>query len=91
MVCDTGDMMALLTEGRIRATTHRVVNPRGADGGRFPLPFFLHPHPNALLQPVREGFCEPVQTRDYLLKRRMEIGVACAGWIPPEALDSDPT
>ena len=36
MVCDTGDMMALLTAGRLPATTHRVVNPPGGrDGGRY--------------------------------------------------------
>lgn len=76
MVCDTGDMMALLTAGRIRSTTHRVVNPQGADGGRFSMPFFLHPHPDAVLAPAVDGYCEPVRTRDYLLKRLMEIGVA---------------
>jgi isopenicillin N synthase-like dioxygenase len=75
MVCDTGDMMQLLTGGQLPATTHRVVNPGGRDGGRLSMPFFLHPHPDWVLTPLR-GDVEPVRTREFLHERLKAIGVA---------------
>lgn len=72
MICDTGDMMKLFTGGRMAATTHRVVNPGGADGGRLSMPFFLHPRPDAVLA-VRDG--APVHAHDFLLERLRENGV----------------
>jgi isopenicillin N synthase-like dioxygenase len=69
MVCDTGDMMALLTEGRLPATTHRVVNPPERDGGRLSMPFFLHPRPDAELRPG-------LRADDFLRDRLRAIGVA---------------
>ena len=76
MVCDTGDMMQLLTGRRLPATTHRVVNPRGGghDGARLSMPFFLHPHPEAMLTPM-SGDATPVRTRDFFHQRLREIGV----------------
>jgi isopenicillin N synthase-like dioxygenase len=69
MVCDTGDMMQLLTARRMPATTHRVVNPEGAgDGGRLSMPFFLHPRPDAML-------ADGVRADEYLHRRLREIGV----------------
>ncbi len=76
MVCDTGDMMARLTSGRLPATTHRVVNPGGSDGGRLSMPFFLHPHPDHVLVPLFGGDAPPVRTKDFLRRRLEEIGVA---------------
>lgn len=75
MICDTGDMMALLTANRLPSTTHRVVNPEGADGGRYSMPFFLHPHPDALLAPMVEGFARAVTTREFFHDRLRAIGV----------------
>jgi hypothetical protein len=76
MVCDTGDMMALVTGGRLPATTHRVVNPpAGGDGGRFSMPFFLHPAPNVVLTPI-SGERAPIRAHDFLLQRLRENGVA---------------
>jgi isopenicillin N synthase-like dioxygenase len=75
MVCDTGDMMQLLTGGRLPSTTHRVVNPGGPDGGRLSMPFFLHPHPDWVLTPMT-GNAEPVRTREFLHERLRAIGVA---------------
>lgn len=75
MVCDTGDMMQLLTSRRLPATTHRVVNPRGADASaRMSMPFFLHPHPDAMLEPLA-GERAPIRTRDFFHARLREIGV----------------
>lgn len=75
MICDTGDMMALLTQGRLPATTHRVVNPEVSDGGRLSMPFFLHPRPSAVLRPF--GTQEPgITAREFLHERLVAIGVA---------------
>ncbi len=75
MICDTGDMMQLLTGGRLPATTHRVVNPPQADGGRLSMPFFLHPHPDHVLAPA-SGDGDAVTAREFLRRRLVEIGVA---------------
>ena len=72
MICDTGDMMSLLTG--VPATTHGVVNPMVRDEPRFSMPFFLHPHPDADLGPLAGG--PTVKARDFLRKRLEEIGVA---------------
>lgn len=75
MVCDTGDMMALLTGNRLPATTHRVVNPEYSDGGRLSMPFFLHPHPDALLVEEVPGLQAAVRTREFFHERLRAIGV----------------
>ena len=55
IICDTGDMMSLLTQQKMPATTHRVVNPKGGQkGARLSMPFFMHPHPNAILAPLHK-------------------------------------
>jgi isopenicillin N synthase-like dioxygenase len=76
LIVDTGDMMKLVTDGTLPATTHRVVNPEdGAAGARFSMPFFLHPHPDARLRPL--GSTHPgIRARDFLFERLREIGVA---------------
>ncbi len=76
MICDTGDMMQLLTGGLLPATTHRVVNPEGSDGGRMSMPFFLHPNSDFLLDPIRPCGQEAMRTRDFLHKRLRENGLA---------------
>ncbi len=72
MVCDTGDMMQMLTKGRMRSTTHRVVNPPGdANRSRYSMPFFCHPRPDAVLQE------EPRVLADaFMMERLRDIGVA---------------
>ncbi len=76
LVVDTGDMMQHLTAGRLPATTHRVVNPEASDGGRYSLPFFVHPHPDAWLTPSDPAFGPPVRAGDMLAERLRAIGVA---------------
>ena len=77
MICDTGDMMALVTGGQIRATRHRVVNPPGGnDGGRISMPFFLHPHPESILAPLRPYQDGPIRAQDFFFQRLNDIGVA---------------
>ena len=77
MLCDTGDMMQLLTGGRLPATTHRVVNPPSADAHRprNSMPFFCHPRPDFLLKPLWSSG-RAITARDFLLERLSEIGVA---------------
>lgn len=76
MVCDTGDMMQLLTAGRLPATTHRVVNPEASDGGRLSMPFFMHPRPDVMIEPLDPNYAEPIMTRDFLMERLRAIGVS---------------
>lgn len=78
VIVDTGDMMALLTGNRMKATTHRVVNPEDpseARKARYSMPFFIHPHPDYVMTPFAGG--EPGPTsRDFLMERLRANGVA---------------
>jgi isopenicillin N synthase-like dioxygenase len=76
LICDTGDMMQLLTGGILPATTHRVVNPPGADGGRLSLPLFVHPRPDYVLQPFDDDYGEAIPAQEFLDARLRETGVA---------------
>lgn len=76
MICDTGDMMQLITCGRLPATTHRVVNPETSDGGRLSMPFFLHPNPDRTLTPFFEGGAPPISVKRFFMDRMRDIGVA---------------
>ena len=84
IVVDTGDMMQLITNGRLPAITHRVVNPpSGAeDVVRYSMPFFVHPFPTCPLAPL--PFCvsesdparyEATTAQGYLEKRLAELGL----------------
>ena len=50
LVCNLGDMLERLTEGRYRSTPHRVRSPEG--GGRLSCPFFFDPSWDAEVQPL---------------------------------------
>jgi isopenicillin N synthase-like dioxygenase len=45
-------MLQNLTNGRLKSTTHRVVNPDNDRDRRFSLPFFVHPRPEVDLTPL---------------------------------------
>ncbi len=66
LVVNAGDMLQLLSGGRIRSTTHRVVNPTGANVPRYSVPFFTHPRPEVELVPG-------VRTHDFLTERLRAI------------------
>lgn len=81
LIVDAGDMLARITNDVIPATTHRVVNPRGPNVSRYSMPFFMHPHADAVLEVIPgcrgAGAKYPPITADAFLKERLkEIGLA---------------
>jgi len=84
IVVDSGDMLQWLTNGLVCSTTHRVVNPIGANESRYSLPFFVHPRPEVDLTPLppcvaRTGGVArfgSITAAHYLQQRLQEIGVA---------------
>lgn len=81
LIVDAGDMLARVANGVIPATTHRVVNPKGANVSRYSMPFFMHPHSEAVLECIPScvgaGAKYPAITADAFLKQRLrEIGLA---------------
>ena len=84
IVVNVGDMLQRLTNGKLRSTTHRVVNPPKEKWHlpRLSIPFFLHPKPDVSLA-VLDGCIDadhPKQYEDatageYLHERLVEIGL----------------
>lgn len=81
LVVDTGDMMALLTNNRLPATIHRVVNPVDPSQPRYSIPFFVHPKNSALLAPLPQfvntqtpAQFQTITAGDYLAQRLKENG-----------------
>ncbi|MDN5923851.1 MAG: isopenicillin N synthase family oxygenase, partial [Xanthomonadales bacterium] len=54
IVVNIGDMLQRLSNHVYPSTTHRVVNPPGdaARKARYSVPFFLHPNPDVVLDPL---------------------------------------
>ena len=80
LIVNTGDMLARLTNDRIGAKTHRVVNPSGPSASRYSMPFFMHPHDSvslACLQSCRgAGARYPdISAGEFLAQRVREIGL----------------
>ncbi|MFM7707878.1 MAG: isopenicillin N synthase family dioxygenase [Gammaproteobacteria bacterium] len=82
MVVNVGDMLQRLTNGVLRSTTHRVVNPASdrAQHARFSMPFFLHFNPDfpiaalpSCTGPGRPEPLPPILAEDYLQERLREI------------------
>jgi isopenicillin N synthase-like dioxygenase len=86
LVINVGDMLERQTNGRLRSTTHRVVNPRGdaARRSRYSMPFFLHFRPDFLIEPLPECVSAddatppppPISAHDFLMQRLREINLA---------------
>ena len=86
LVINVGDMLERLTCGKLRSTTHRVVNPRGpaAQRSRYSMPFFLHFRPDYVIEPLdscitaenRDSVPEPISSHEFLLQRLREINLA---------------
>lgn len=82
MVVNVGDMLQRLTNGVLRSTSHRVVNPTRdrASSSRYATPFFLHFNSNYLIQALpsccgdgRAKPPPPILADDYLQERLREI------------------
>lgn len=83
IIVDAGDMLQNLTNGVMRSTTHRVVNPDSSRDRRFSMPFFVHPRSEVSLAPlpscveqVGEKRFPDITAGEYLLQRLREIGLA---------------
>lgn len=86
LAVNIGDMLERLTNGRLRSTTHRVVNPRGEAIGRtrYSMPFFLHFRPDFEIAPLPSCIAEgeaadapaPILAHDFLMERLREIKLA---------------
>ncbi|TCN90112.1 isopenicillin N synthase family dioxygenase [Shewanella fodinae] len=70
IIINIGDMLQEASGGYFPSTTHRVINPKGADmaKSRISLPLFLHPRPEVVLS-------ARYTADNYLLERLRELGV----------------
>ena len=82
IVINIGDMLQRLTNGRLRSTPHRVVNPTPdrASKARYSMPFFLHFRSDFLIDALPETVpageqpkWPPITANDYLQERLREI------------------
>ena len=83
IIVDTGDMLQNLTNGLLRSTTHRVVNPGNSRERRFSMPFFVHPRSEVSLNPLAacvkksggDKRFPDILANEYLEQRLREIGL----------------
>ncbi|KKD60796.1 2OG-Fe(II) oxygenase [Grimontia sp. AD028] len=70
LIVNIGDMLQEASGGYFPSTTHRVVNPEGADmtKSRISLPLFLHPKPEVVLS-------DRYTANSYLMERLRELGL----------------
>lgn len=77
IVVNVGDMLQRATNGRLRSTTHRVVNPADARSARYSMPFFVHPRPSVFLDPIVNAGdtrrYDPITANDFLTERLTAI------------------
>jgi len=82
LVINIGDMLQRLTNGLLRSTTHRVVNPAPdrASHARYSMPYFLHFRSDFLIEalpgtvpPGEQPKEPPITADDYLQERLKEI------------------
>jgi isopenicillin N synthase-like dioxygenase len=82
LVVNIGDMLQRLTNGLLRSTTHRVVNPPPERRGfsRYSMPYFLHFRSDFLIEPLpgtvpagEQPKWPPITANDYLQERLREI------------------
>ena len=85
LVINIGDMLQRLSNGRLRSTSHRVVNPAPdrAAHARYSMPFFLHFRPDFMIEALpgtvaagEKPKWPPISSREYLQERLREIKLA---------------
>lgn len=72
VVVNAGDMLHMFTGGKLRSTTHHVVNPPNGNMNvsRYSWPFFVHPRGEVVLH-QESGYT----AGQYLRRRLWEIGI----------------
>jgi len=85
IVINVGDMLARLTNDKLRSTIHRVINPTDKKKlmtARYSTPFFLHPHPDMDLSCLDSCVSETNPKRytdltagEFLEERLLELGL----------------
>ena len=82
LVVNIGDMLQRLTNGMLRSTSHRVINPAPdrASHARYSMPFFLHFRSDFTIEALAETLTDgeppkwpPITADDYLQERLAEI------------------
>jgi len=74
IVCNIGDMMQLVTDHKLKSTTHRVIQDKNSDSkSRYSIPFFLHPAPSINLKSIFRDDDIGILADDFLNKRLKEI------------------
>ena len=83
IVVNIGDMLQRLSNHVYPSTSHRVVNPANdhAREPRYSVPFFLHPNPDVMLDPVDSCITQDnprrydssISSHEYLMQRLREI------------------
>ena len=83
IVVNIGDMLQRLSNHVYPSTTHRVVNPQNANARkpRYSVPYFLHPNPDVMLDPLPQcittdnprRYDTAISSHDYLMQRLREI------------------
>lgn len=81
LIVDAGDMLSRICNEVIPSTTHQVVNsPEASHKSRYSMPFFMHPHPQAMLSCIDSCRGEgakyaDISSHDFLMQRLREIGL----------------
>jgi isopenicillin N synthase-like dioxygenase len=84
IIVNVGDMLERHSNGKLRSTTHRVVNPPREKWStpRYSIPFFLHPRADMRLDCLpscvpagEEPKFAPITAGEYLDERLTEIGL----------------
>ncbi len=84
LIINLGDMMARLTNNRLKSTLHQVVNPPESMWGssRYSIPFFMHPSPDMPLNCLSNCIDENTPKAypdctagEYLEERLIELGL----------------
>ena len=74
IVCNIGDMMQLVTDQKLKSTTHRVIQEKQTESKpRYSIPFFLHPAPSINLKSIFRDNDEGILANDFLDQRLKEI------------------
>ena len=70
LIINAGDMLQLCSNGYYKSTTHRVINPEGAEKtqARMSMPMFIHPEDKVMLS-------DSINAIDYLFERLRENGL----------------